>query len=113
MNQKTSAKAGLDEKLVNNKSAKQQSIEEQHNLELYMAQLEGECSFLLQNFEVRHEGRVEEEVGLESAKTIVTHEEPPSHTDIEERYDEEHTSEDVEEHFPDTFVAPAPAAPEA
>lgn len=101
MNQKSSAKAELDEKLVSNKDAKEQTIEEHHNLELYMAQLEGECSFLLRNYEVRHEGRVEEEVGLESAKSFVTHETPPNHREIEETYEEEHTDEDVDEHFPD------------
>eukprot|EP00746_Dinoflagellata_sp_MGD_P006356 gnl/MRDRNA2_/MRDRNA2_112394_c0_seq1.p1 gnl/MRDRNA2_/MRDRNA2_112394_c0~~gnl/MRDRNA2_/MRDRNA2_112394_c0_seq1.p1 ORF type:complete len:542 (+),score=176.46 gnl/MRDRNA2_/MRDRNA2_112394_c0_seq1:84-1628(+) len=105
MNQKTSAKAGLDEKLVNNKNMKQQSIEEQHNLELYMAQLEGECSFLLRNFEVRHEGRVDEEVGLESAASIVTHESPPSHREIEKQFAEEKTDDDVDEHFPGTPIA--------
>merc|ERR1719321_2458865 len=106
MNQKTSAKAGLDEKLVN-KNIKQQLIEEQHNLEMYMAQLEGECSFLLRNFEVRHEGHIEEEVGLEGAKSIVTHDAPPTHRDVEEQYAEEHTDADVDQNFPGSPVAPA------
>jgi len=106
-NQKTTAKAELDEKLVNNKALKEQSVKEQHNLEMYMAQLEGECSFLVANFEVRHEGRVDEEVGLESAKSIVTHEAPPSHKEVEEQYEEETTDEEVDEHFPGTAVASA------
>jgi hypothetical protein len=113
MNQKTSAKADLDEKLVSSKSMKEQSVEEQHNLEMFMAQLAGECSFLLRNFEVRHEGRIEEEVGLESAKTIVTHEEPPSHSDIEDQYDDEKSEADVDEHFPDAQVTQPSPVPDA
>merc|ERR1719171_3397219 len=103
LNEKKATKATLDTKLVENKAMLDLSEEELHNLELYLVQIHTECDFLMRNFEARHESRIEGETGLESAETIVTHEEPPSHKDIEEKYDQEHTDEDVEEHFPHKF----------
>lgn len=102
LNQKKAEKASLDEKLLENKELKDLTEQQLHNLELYLVQLHTECDFLTRNFDVRHDDRVEEETGLESAKTIVTEGTPPSHREIEKRYDEEHTAEDVDEHFPDT-----------
>jgi len=66
----------------------------------YLRQLDIECTFLMKNFEARHDSRVGEESGLEGAETIVTHKEPPSHKAIEDVYEEEHSDKDVEEHFP-------------
>merc|ERR1719298_178258 len=79
LNEKKAAKATLDQKLVDNRAKLALTEEELHNLELYLVQLHTECDFLMRNFEVRHEGRVDEETGLETAETIVTDEEPPSH----------------------------------
>merc|ERR1719160_725117 len=101
-NHKEENKAELEGKLDQAKTNKKLTEKEIQNIALYMVQLHTECDFLVRNFEVRHEGRVEEEVGLESAKTIVTDEEAPSHRQIEDRYKEEHTDADVEEHFPGT-----------
>merc|ERR1719387_1921889 len=91
LNEKKATKATLDEKLVSNKAKLALTEEELHNLELYLVQLHTECDFLMRNFEVRHEGRVEEEGGLEEAETIVTDAEPPTHKEIEARYEEEHS----------------------
>jgi len=55
----------------------------------------------MRNFEIRHEGRIEEETGLEDAKTIVTNEAPPSHAEIARDYDAERSDKDVEQHFPE------------
>lgn len=101
MNHKTSEKATLDDKIVSAKALAKLTDEEIHNIELYLAQLHTECDFLARNFEVRHEGRVDEETGLEEAKSIMTDEEPPEHRQIEERYEQEHAEQDVDEHFPD------------
>jgi len=101
MNTKMSEKATLDEKIVTAKADAKLTDEEIHNIELYLLQLHTECDFLSRNFEVRHEGRIEEEAGLEDAKTIVTDEEPLGHREIEARYEQEHAEKDVEEHFPD------------
>jgi len=103
LNQKEATKATLEEKLIMAKALHQQTDKEIHNIELYLVQLHAECDFLLRNYDVRHEGRVEEEAGLEDAETIVTHAEPPGHTQIEEKYDEEHSDADVNEHFPNKF----------
>merc|ERR1719335_1490515 len=100
---KEADKAMLDQKLVDNKAKLALTEEELHNLELYLVQLHTECDFLVRNFEVRHEGRVEEETGLEDAETIVTHASPPSHGEIEEKYEEEHGDKDVAENWPDKF----------
>merc|ERR1719159_2381713 len=96
LNQKQSTKATLEEKLVTAKALYKQTDEEIHNIELYLVQLHTECDFLLRNYDVRHEGRVEEESGLEEAETIVTHAEAPDHATIEKKYEEEHSDKDVE-----------------
>merc|ERR1719305_884754 len=75
LNHKKETKATLEMKISDAKELHQLTEEEIHNLDLYIAQMHTECDFLLRNFEVRHEGRVGEEVGLEEAKTIVTGEE--------------------------------------
>merc|ERR1719235_2078673 len=112
LNNKKSAKAKLDEKLIENKELKAMTEEEIHNLDLYHAQLGTECDFLMKNFEARHEGRVDSETGLETAETIVTHDEPPTHKQITAGYKEEHTDDDVDENFPDTPVDDGPDVPE-
>merc|ERR1719235_1804225 len=89
LHDKEAAKAALDQQLADNKAKLALTNDELHNLELYIVQLHTECDFLVRNFEARHEGRVDEETGLEEAETIVTEEEPPSHKDIEKRYAEE------------------------
>merc|ERR1719160_2223135 len=76
------------------------TINEIKHLELYLAQLHTECDFLMRNFENRHDARVEEEGGLKSAESIVTHEEVPDHAAIEKVFEGEHTDKDVDEHFP-------------
>merc|ERR1719217_872863 len=108
LNSKKKAKASADTKLMEDKELLEATEDEHHNLELYMAQLHGECDFLMRNFETRHEGRVDSEVGLEDAKTIITHEEPPNYRDVEEQFEEEHTDADVDEHFPGTVVSDIP-----
>jgi predicted nucleic acid-binding Zn-ribbon protein len=98
---KEAAKAETTSKIVDAKSLQSLTLEELQNLALYMAQLHSECDFLMRNYEVRHDGRVNEETGLEDAKTIVTNEEPPSHTVVEQGYKDEHGEADVEAHFPE------------
>merc|ERR1719213_238936 len=51
---------------------------------------------------------VEEETGLEAAESIVTENEPPTHKDIENRYKQEHTDDDVDEHYPGTPIDDGP-----
>lgn len=103
--QKKSDKATLEVKLVENKDAKALAEEELHNLQLYIVQLHTECDFLVRNFDIRHDDRVDEETGLEEAKTIVTEEAPPGYREVEKRYEEEHTEQDVNENFPGTPIA--------
>jgi len=108
LSDKKSVKATLDEKLVTNKGIEALTEEELHNLELYLVQVHTECDFLMANFEVRHEDRVDGETGLESAETIVTDGEVPSHNAIEDRYEQEKTDDDVDEHFPGTPIDDGP-----
>merc|ERR1719217_1571896 len=89
--QKKSAKATLDTKLLENKELLDLTTEELHNLELYLVQVHTECDFLMRNFDARHEDRVDGETGLESAESIVTNADIPSHRQIEERYESEKT----------------------
>merc|ERR1719263_1150184 len=108
MNEKTAQKATLDVKLVSNKELLDLSEEELHNLELYLVQVHAECDFLVRNFEARHDNRVDGEMGLESAETIVTDGDVPSHRSIEDRFEMEKTDDDVDEHFPGTPIDDGP-----
>jgi hypothetical protein len=108
LNEKKKVKATLDAKLVENKELLDLTEKEAHNLELYLVQIHAECDFLIQNFEARHEKRVDSETGLESAETIVTDGDVPSHRSIEERFEMEKTDDDVDEHFPGTPIDDGP-----
>merc|ERR1719316_2557347 len=99
LTQKKSAKATLEDKHLEAKELRKTTLDELNNIQLYLVQLSSECDFLMRNFEVRHEGRVSEEVGLEDAKTIVTDEEPPSHGDVEAGFEAEHSEKQVDSHF--------------
>merc|ERR1719160_1886689 len=114
---KLSVKAETEQRIADAKSKQTLTLDELQNLALYMAQLHTECDFLMRNFEVRHSGRIDEEHGLEDAKTIVTNEEPPTHAVIKQGYADEHSDADVENHFPEEGghiheAAPAPAPSE-
>lgn len=102
LDQNKATKATLQQKLVDDKTLLKLTNEELHNLELYLAQLHAECDFLMKNFEVRHEGRVDEEVGLETTLSIMTKESPPNHGEVENRFEAETADEHVAEHFPGT-----------
>jgi len=101
---KTDKEATLAEKegkLVEAKQLNELTIEEIRQIKIYLQKLHIECDFLMRNFENRHESRVDEEVGLESAETIVTHDDPPTHLGTEKMFEKETAKADVEEHFPD------------
>jgi uncharacterized small protein (DUF1192 family) len=97
---KEAALAATEEKLIQTKQLNELTIEEIAQIKIYLTKLHIECDFLMRNYENRHEARVEEEVGLETAETIVSHDEPPSHSGTEKPYAEEHSKKQVEEHFP-------------
>merc|ERR1719261_1913239 len=107
LHEKEATKAKLEEKIMQDKELRVLTLKELEEIHLYQIELHSECDFLLRNFDNRHGARVEEEVGLESAETIVTHETPPTHGDTAEVFDEEHSKKQVEEHFPDQEM-PAP-----
>jgi predicted nucleic acid-binding Zn-ribbon protein len=86
LNHKKEVKATTEMKITDARELHQLTEKEIHNLDLYMVQMHTECDFLIRNFEVRHEGRIGEETGLEEAKTIVTGEDPPTHRTIEAGY---------------------------
>merc|ERR1719456_1148919 len=101
LHDKEATKAKLEEKIMQDKELRVLTLKELEEIALYQVQLHAECDFLLKNFDRRHGARVDEEVGLESAETIVTHETPPTHSDTNEVFEEEHSKKQVEEHFPD------------
>merc|ERR1719387_1087375 len=109
---KEAALAATEEKLAQTKQLNELTIEEIRQIKIYLTKLHIECDFLMRNYENRHEARVDEEVGLESAETIVTHEEPPTHLGTEKMYEEEHSKAEVEEHFdmPNPMKKKAPDA---
>merc|ERR1719326_1257558 len=102
---KEATKADKEETLARSKVDLKRTAEEIYEIKQYLTKLHIECDFLMRNFETRHESRVEEEVGLESAETIATHGEPPTFPGTEKMYDEEHSKKQVDEHFPE---APLP-----
>merc|ERR1719230_2313806 len=97
LKQKKLTKAETEEKRLQSQQKNDLTIEELKHLELYLVQLHAECDFLLRNFENRHDARVDEEHGLDSAESIVTKEEVPTHTTIEKVYVKEHSAHDVDE----------------
>merc|ERR1719198_1605051 len=96
LNTKNAVKAETEDKLITAKELVKMTEKELHEIDLYLARLHVECDFLVRNFENRHEARIEEEVGLETAETIVTHGDPPTHKGTEEVYKEEHAARDVD-----------------
>merc|ERR1719161_3411623 len=100
LKEKKVVKADTEERKGQTVQQNDLTIAEIKHLELYLAQLHTECDFLLRNFENRHEARVDEEQGLESAESIVTHEEVATHGQIEKEFEQEHSAKDVDEHFP-------------
>jgi len=101
LNTKKSQHAELSEQKQNEEELLALTKQEVLNIIQYLRQLDIECTFLMKNFESRHDSRVGEETGLESAETIVSGAEPPTHQQIEKVYEEEHSQPEVEEHFPD------------
>jgi len=100
LKEKKVVKADTEERKQQTVQQNDLTINEIKHLELYLAQLHTECDFLLRNFENRHDARVDEEGGLKSAESIVTHEDVPDHAAIEKVFEGEHTDKDVDEHFP-------------
>merc|ERR1719395_526751 len=89
LNTKKDAQATLAEKQQSDKETNELTLQELDSLKIYLRQLDIECTFIMKNYEARHDARVGEEMGLEGAETIVTHEEPPTHKGTEKKYEEE------------------------
>jgi len=106
LHEKQATKAKLEEKIMQDKETRILTLKELEEINLYQIELHAECDFLLRNFDNRHGARVSEEVGLEGAETIVTHEQPPGHADTADVYDHEDSKKQVEEHFPDAEMPP-------
>merc|ERR1719217_1929232 len=101
LKEKKVVKAETEERKEQTVQQNDLTIEEIKHLQLYLAQLHTECDFLLRNFDNRHEARVDEEGGLESAESIVTKEEVQTHNQMEKVYEQEHSEKQVHEHFPE------------
>merc|ERR1719191_212832 len=81
-------KAELEVKLTEAKEARTTTMKELENINLYMVQLHSECDFLIRNFEARHDGRVQEAVGLKDAESVLTGEEAKPAEAVEESFGE-------------------------
>jgi len=92
--------ADLEDRINKDTELQEFTLQELAALKVYLRQLDIECTFIMKNFENRHDARVGEEVGLEGAETIVTHEEPPNYKNTEKKFEEEHSHKQVNEHFP-------------
>jgi hypothetical protein len=103
---KKNIKAELEVKLTEAKEARATTMKELENINLYMVQLHTECDFLLRNFEARHEGRVQEAVGLKSAESVLTGEEVESADAVEASFGGPTASQPAQAE-PATVEAPA------
>eukprot|EP00746_Dinoflagellata_sp_MGD_P162076 gnl/MRDRNA2_/MRDRNA2_89480_c0_seq1.p1 gnl/MRDRNA2_/MRDRNA2_89480_c0~~gnl/MRDRNA2_/MRDRNA2_89480_c0_seq1.p1 ORF type:complete len:844 (+),score=270.19 gnl/MRDRNA2_/MRDRNA2_89480_c0_seq1:136-2532(+) len=92
--------ADLEDRINKDTELQEFTLKELAALKVYLRQLDIECTFIMKNFENRHDARVGEEVGLEGAETIVTHEDPPNYKNTEKKFEEEHSHKQVDEHFP-------------
>jgi len=101
---KRNMKAELEVKLTEAKEARATTMKELENINLYMVQLHTECDFLLRNFAARHEGRVQEAVGLKDAESVLTGAEAEPADAVEASFGGPAASQPVEAE---------PAAPEA
>merc|ERR1719272_1322568 len=101
LREKKVVKADTEERRGQTVQQNDLTVAEIKHLQLYLAQVHTECDFLMRNFENRHESRVDEEQGLESAESIVTHEKVQKHHEIEDEFEGEVTTEQVHKHYPD------------
>jgi hypothetical protein len=92
--------ADLEDRIHKDSELQEFTIQELAALKVYLRQLDIECTFIMKNYEARHGARVGEEMGLEGAETIVTHEDPPTHKGTVATYEAEHSHKQVDEHFP-------------
>jgi hypothetical protein len=92
--------ADLEDRINKDSELQEFTLKELAALKVYLRQLDIECTFIMKNYESRHDARVGEEVGLESAETIVTHEDPPQYKNVEKVFEEEHSHKQVGDHFP-------------
>merc|ERR1719272_254681 len=88
-NNKKRAKAQLDQDFVESKGQKAMLEAELQNLAIYLIQVHHECDFLLSNFETAHEDRIQKELGLKEAETIVTKQDAPTMQAVAAKYDQE------------------------
>ena len=98
---KKTVKAETEDKLIEAKESLKLTEKELYQLKMFLKKLDVECSFLLRNFDARHEARVDEEVGLKNAESIITKDEVPSHNEAEATFEAETSKKHVDEHFPD------------
>jgi len=101
LKEKKLVKAEKEETRMQTNQRNDLTIEEVKHLQLYLAKLHTECDFLMRNFDNRHDARVSEEHGLESAESIVTKEKVQTHGEIEGEFKSEDSMKDVHEHYPD------------
>merc|ERR1719387_303974 len=101
LKEKKVVKADTEERKAQTVQQNDLTINEIKHLELYLAKLHTECDFLMRNFDNRHDARVSEEHGLESAESIVTKEKVQTHGEIEGEFKSEDSMKDVEKHYPD------------
>merc|ERR1719161_1537153 len=101
LKEKKLVKAEKEETRMQTDQRNELTIAEVKQLQLYLAQIHTECDFLMRNFDNRHDARVGEEHGLESAESIVTKEKVQTHGEIEGEFKSEDSIKDVEAHYPD------------
>jgi len=111
-NDKEATKADTEEKRLMAKQDLVRTAEEIFQIKQYLSRLHIECDFLMRNFESRHESRVDEEMGLESAETIVTGGDPPTYPGTVKVFKEETAKSHVDEHFPDPAMPTEQASAE-
>jgi len=100
LKEKKKFKADKEETQMQTTQRNDLTIDEVKHPQLYLAQIHAECDFLIANADNRHKARVGEEHGLESAESIVTHEEVQSHGEVEAVFKGEDSMKDVDKHFP-------------
>jgi chromosome segregation ATPase len=68
---KSSAKAGLESKVVDLKEQKALTVEELGNLAQYTSEIHASCDFILENFKLRSDARTNEVESLKNAKAVL------------------------------------------
>merc|ERR1719335_528181 len=68
---KKESRSVLEEKIMESKEARQMAFDELNNIHEYISELHNSCDFIVENFDLRKEARMNEMESLKNAKAVM------------------------------------------